>query len=43
MDFSCALSGVEVTGREGQNHAVDRQELNAWAFLLFVKPQLEVL
>ena len=41
--LSRTLGGVEVCCRERQDHSVDWQELNAWALLLLVEPQLEIL
>ena len=43
VNFSGALGRVEVGGRKRQDHTVDWQELNAWALLLLVEPQFEVL
>ena len=43
VDFGCTFGGVEVGGRKGQDHPVDWQELHAWALLLLVVPELEVL
>ena len=43
VHFGCALGGVEVAGSERQDHTVNWQELHAWAFLLLIKPQLEIL
>ena len=43
VDLGCALGGVEVGGRKGQDHAVDGQELHHGALLLLVVPELQEL